>query len=314
MTFYFNWEVQLMEAIQSILGTAGVYIMSFFTTIGEEAVMIGVMAFLYWCYDKEMAKFIGINMVTGLVLNPMIKNVFLRRRPYFDNPGIKCLKPVNSKYDIYDIAAQGFSFPSGHSMNSGIMYGSFPAYKGREGKNFKILLAIGIGIPFLVGISRFSLGVHYPTDVLVGWTVGFAVIMIIPRLERALKSRYKMMLILWLISLIGIFYCRTNDYFTGLGIMTGLFAAIWFEERYVNFKNTKDPLKCALRLIFGLAFYFGLNTLLKMPFSPEFLSSGTMASFMVRAVRYTIVTFVILGAYPLCFDRIRLGRKSGEEG
>ena len=41
-----------------------------------------------------------------------------------------------------------------------------------------VILVIGIGLPLLVGISRFILGVHYPTDVLVGWLMGIVLIVL----------------------------------------------------------------------------------------------------------------------------------------
>jgi membrane-associated phospholipid phosphatase len=48
----------------------------------------------------------------------MAKNIALRRRPYFDHESIHILRVVEPEADIYDIAAQGYSFPSGHSTNA----------------------------------------------------------------------------------------------------------------------------------------------------------------------------------------------------
>ncbi len=45
----------------------------------------------------------------------------------------------------------------------------------------------------------------------------------------------------------------------------------------------------------------GLNTLLKLPFSKEFLSGGVIAALPVRSERYAIVAFVDFGAYPMMF-------------
>ena len=47
--------------------------------------------------------------------------------------------------------------------------------------------------------------------------------------------------------------------------------------------------------------YLVLNTLLKMPFSEQFLNSGTFLAGMVRTVRYLIVSFVAVGVYPFVF-------------
>ena len=162
-TFYFEWEVALMQWIQSWLGPVGTAIASVISEMGEQLVCVAVLGFLYWCWEKEYGKYVGLNVLVGITLNPMIKNIFIRRRPYFDHPGIKCLKPVEKGADIYDISAQGYSFPSGHSTNAVTMYTSLGRYK----KN-RILTIIGIIVPLLVGISRFCVGVHYPTDVICG--------------------------------------------------------------------------------------------------------------------------------------------------
>ena len=298
-----------MEWLQSGMGSAGAAIAQFLTACGEELVLILLLGFIYWCYDKEFGKFIGVNIVVGLTWNPMLKNVALRRRPYFDHPGIRCIRPADPKAEIFDISEQGFSFPSGHSTNGVIAYGSMPAYKKNKG-----LLAVGIVMPLLIGLSRVMLGVHYPTDVLVGWLMGGIVVVLVSWLQRKVRKKWILHLILFLTALPGMFYCNTADYYTCVGLMAGLFLAIAFEERYVRFENTKDPAECVIRILGGFAVYALLNTGLKLPFSKEFLASGTTAAYMVRFVRYILVGFVTLGVYPLVFSRIHLHSQKQEKG
>ncbi|WP_026526155.1 phosphatase PAP2 family protein [Butyrivibrio sp. VCD2006] len=304
-TFYFAFEPALMEWIQSIMGDTGAKIVSGFSAFGEETVLILIMGFLYWCYDKKFGIYIGTNMVVGLTLNPLIKNIFLRRRPYMDNPGIKCLRPVEPKADIYDISAQGYSFPSGHSMNSAIAYGTLARYKRQ-----RIFTILAFVIPLLVGISRVSVGVHYPTDVLTGWACGVVVIFAVPYINEKFgeANRWKVNLVYFLISCVGVFYCRTDDYFAGLGIMAGFFVGIEIEKRFVNFEGTMQPVHCILRLLGGLVLYLALNKLLKLPFSSEFLASGTMAAYIIRAIRYFLVLLFLIGIYPYVF-RFFSGKK-----
>ena len=109
--------------------------------------------------------------------------------------------------------------------------------------------------------------------------------------------------ILLLVTLPGLLYCRSNDYFSGLGILIGFLAATPFEKRFVRFENTRVWWRCALRLLGGFAVYFAANSLLKLPFSAAFLESGTMAALLVRAARYAIVVFLDLGVYPLVFRK-----------
>ena len=56
-----------MEWLQGALGSLAKPIGSFFTMFGEEMILVAILGFLYWCYNKELAKQIGMMMVVGLV-------------------------------------------------------------------------------------------------------------------------------------------------------------------------------------------------------------------------------------------------------
>lgn len=67
------------------------------------------------------------------------------------------------------------SFPSGHSTISAATYLTLGALAARlqPGRRLKIfVLAVAALLAFLVGFSRVYLGVHWPSDVLAGWTIG----------------------------------------------------------------------------------------------------------------------------------------------
>ncbi|MDI6894898.1 MAG: amidase domain-containing protein [Bacillota bacterium] len=72
------------------------------------------------------------------------------------------------------VSAGGYSFPSGHSFVSFVLYGYLVLLVGRLAPRWRwlrvplLLVAVGIGL------SRVYLGVHYPSDVLGGWALGAA--------------------------------------------------------------------------------------------------------------------------------------------
>ncbi|MBQ6671323.1 MAG: phosphatase PAP2 family protein [Firmicutes bacterium] len=295
-SFFFQWEVDLMEFVQALLGSVGAAVASVVSMFGEELVLVLVLGFMYWSWDKKIGRRIGLNIVMGVVWNPLIKNIALRRRPYFDNPGIKCLKPVDSSADIYDIKAQGWSFPSGHSANSTIAFGSIAYYYKK-----KAVRIICILLPILVGISRFCVGVHYPTDVICGWALGAVIVFLMPWLLDRAKHKALLYLIIFIISLSGCFWCRTDDYYTGIGMMAGFFLGDLFEEKYVRFENTRVWWRMILRVVLGGAIFFGLNVVLKLPFPGWMLKTEDALGYAIRAVRYAVILFVEVGVYPLAF-------------
>ncbi len=295
-TFFFDWETSLIVWLQTALGPGGAAVASFLSSLGEELVLVSIICFLYLCYDKRFGRYAGLNVLVCLAVAPMIKNVFIRRRPYFDDPRIRCLKPVDSGADIYDISAQGYSFPSMHASNSTAVYGSVARYK-----KTRWLTAVCVAVPLLVGVSRFILGVHYPTDVLCGWILGAAAVFLVPWLEAKIPDRRLFYGLILLVTLPGLFFCRSEDYFTGIGMLTGFMLGSWFEEKYVDFDNTREPLRCVLRLLAGILLFVGINTILKLPFSKAFLDSGTYSALLVRTVRYFLDLFLLVGPFPLLF-------------
>ena len=298
-TFYFQWEVELMRFLQAYMNDIEVKIASIVSMFGEELFLVLVLGFVYWVYDKRIGLKIGMNMMLANLAYPMIKNIALRRRPYMDHAGIECLKIVDKEADPMDIYAQGYSFPSGHSANSSVAMASLAYF-------FKhwIFKVLAVLIPLLVGVSRFCLGVHYPTDVLCGWLLGYGAVFLMPFLEKRFKSPRTLYVIIFAIGCVGFFYCRTNDYFSSLGMLLGLIIGNMFEEKYVNFDKPANAFAAVLRLIGGIALFFGLNTLLKMPFPSSILDSASAAQFALRFTRYAIIIFVEVGVYPMLFGKI----------
>ena len=293
--FFFDWEVNLILFIQQHLGSAGIFLLSLISEFGEEVVIVAIIGYLYWGIDKKFGRYLAQVTLVNLVVNGMLKGLFMRRRPYFDNEAITPLKPADPSFDTYDVMGQGYSFPSGHSSNVTSVFGALYYYTKK-----KILLLAAAVIILLVGISRFALGVHYPTDVFFGWLEGLLVLWLINTLTEKL-SRNTLYLLLGAVSLTGFFFCKSADYYTGVGLLLGFLLGDLFQERYIRFENTDRPLIAVIRAVGGAVVLLAISSLCKLPFPKELLDSAGTIPYLIRTGRYLIATFLSISVYPLCF-------------
>ena len=301
-----EWEVNLIEWLQKTVGNLNGTFISLLGFIGGEMGLLLVVLIILFCWKKETGKRLALIIAAVNSWLPMIKSVVLRPRPYMEYPDrVKGVADVGTSAPLTDVAAHGYSFPSMHSAS--VMALFIPLAREVRKKWMWILAVVTI---FLVGLSRSVTGMHYPTDVLAGWALGLICIGIFTLLEKKVKNEWARHLILLASVLPGVFYVRTDDYFTALGLMIGLIAAIHFEEKFVNFSDTRNVWAMILRVVGAFAIYFVMNKLLKMPFSTEFLTGGTLGALLVRTARYAIIIFVMIGVYPKAFPLFeKIGKK-----
>jgi len=298
--FFFDWEIQFMAWLQSFENGFFTAVATFFTMLGEEYLMILIVGLIYWSLNKDLGRKVSLALSGTMVAGAFIKCIAMRRRPYMDNPEVKCIRAAHPDEDLMSETAQGYSFPSLHASMSAATYGSLARETGK-----KVLIYIAFILPFFIGLSRNYLGVHYPTDVLTGWVLGAAMVFLLGAAER--KKGYKAGFVMVLaVGLIGIFFSRDNEYFSAIGIVAGIFAGFMFEEKYVNFERAKSVLSIIVRPIIGLLIFVVLNVLLKMPVKN--LSPEDHAGFLLvyRAFRYALAGFVLMGPYPWLFKKAKL--------
>ena len=302
-----EWEVELIEWVQKTLGSLNSTIGTILSFVGGEIGLLLVVLIVLFCWKKECGKRLALIVTAVNTWLPMIKAVVLRPRPYMEYPDrVQGIADFGDSASLDDIAAQGYSFPSTHSASAaGILIPLAKEVKKRW------MWIVAIVMTFLVGVSRAVNGMHYPTDILAGWALGLAGAGICMLLEKKVKNEWIRHLILLATVLPGLFFVRTEDYYTSLGLVIGLIAAIHFEEKFVNFSDTRNIWAMILRVVGAFAIYYVLNTLLKLPFSKEFLSGGTMGAFLVRMVRYAVIIFVVIGIYPKVFPLFeKVGKKN----
>lgn len=119
---------------------------------------------LIFVRNKKLAFFLLLTFATASVINHILKAIIGRPRPFDANEGI-------FNYGNED----GFSFPSGHSLCSGI-FATFLVYHLFQTTKNGWTRALGTiaysMFAMLIAFSRMVLGVHYLTDVIAGIILG----------------------------------------------------------------------------------------------------------------------------------------------
>jgi len=133
-------------------------IMKVFTFLGDEEFFLLFLPVAYWLWRKEVMGRTGMVLLFTFVLNAVIKGIFQVPRP-------ETIEHL--------VHAEDWSFPSGHSQGAMVLWG-WLAYELKDRRAFIIAGILIAG----VGFSRIYLGVHYPTDVLGGFIIGFITLMV----------------------------------------------------------------------------------------------------------------------------------------
>lgn len=111
------------------------------------------------------------------IFNRIIKLIFKRPRP---------------EESLHLIEEGGYSFTSGHSITSMVVFGLLIYLVRKYVKNRKAanILTAALAVPWIfIGLSRIYMGVHFPSDVLAGWALGAAVLIGIIVLEEKCAAR-----------------------------------------------------------------------------------------------------------------------------
>ncbi len=147
--------------------SAGLTACMLFVTHWHGMVGAAVMGLLLaaWFYRRQEHYWLlaaGFVVLGGMLLNVLLKYVFQRARPSFDDP-------------LLTLAT--YSFPSGHTANAALLYGLAGCWLWQRYRGAGARAAVVAGccaMVVLVGFSRMYLGVHYLSDVLAAATEGVA--------------------------------------------------------------------------------------------------------------------------------------------
>ncbi len=122
-------------------------------------VVLVCLGILWWRRYRQEAKIFAIACLGAFTLNTGLKLFFTKPRPL-----------------LWDrlISETSFSFPSGHALGSLVLYGLIAYLLATRYPQLSIFIyTLAVILIMAIGISRLYLGVHWPTDIIAGYGIGF---------------------------------------------------------------------------------------------------------------------------------------------
>lgn len=269
------------------------------TAFGEELVLVGIFAVIYWCVNKTLAYKIAFSYFLSGAIVQTVKIGCRIDRPWVRDPGFH---PVDSALTT----ATGYSFPSAHTQSSTSLYGSI-AFHFKKAP-FYVITFVLIA---LVMLSRMYLGCHTPMDVGAGFLITVVTAFIVNYLYDNFNSTLATDLIA-MILMVGIntglivysFYLIRSGITTEALAMDGFKAAGagigfgigWFiEKRYIRFTPKHSIIGIQLlKVVIGLAGALLIKSGIKL------LLGDTP---VVSLIRYFLVILWVVVAFPLIIKK-----------
>lgn len=228
--------LDIIRAIQSIANPFLDETMCFISEVwNSETTYMLLLAVLFWVYDKRFVRYAVSILLLGRWFNNILKWNIGAERPPADQVRVICAE-----------TAPDPAFPSGHSQLPMMVLGILALHFRKTW--FTVSMAALI---FLIGFSRLYLGVHWPIDVLGGWTIG-ALMLVGFELSRGYwngeKLSYKAQLtfaILLPLAVLGVTFALPvfpHETWKLIGAWIGFSLGAVLEERFIGF----DPRRATI--------------------------------------------------------------------
>lgn len=166
-----DWDSSVVDAVhgQVAIRPTLARVLGWISTLthpNSVRLVTGVLVVVLWLRGRRRAAaWLAVTVAVGGALDPVLKNAVARARPAFDHPVA---------------LAPGYSFPSGHALNSMLLAACLVILvqgptRGRPGLR-ATARAAAVALVLVTGADRVGLGVHYVTDVVAGWLVALTTV------------------------------------------------------------------------------------------------------------------------------------------
>lgn len=286
-------EIQFLQFLENLRTDFLVKLFEGITMLGEETILILMIAVLYFAYDKHLAQRIGYITITSMCVNNIVKNLVKRPRPFASG----AVNPARAH------TATGYSFPSGHTQTIATWSSAFAMYF----KKAWVSVLAGIAI-VAVAFSRLFLGVHYPSDVIVGAALGVTISIGLSIVYAKATDIHKLYRNTCLVMLpFAIWFLITadplyDDFFKLYGMLIGLHFATIIEEKYAPLTYDAAWWKKALRVVIGIAAVLIIKEGVKLLDVFGILR----ISLVLDAFRYMLLVIVGFGLCPILFKKMKI--------
>ena len=286
-----EWGIEVIVAVQTIRSPVLDVFFQGITFLGNAEFYLLLAPIIIWSVSYRLGARMGILLLLSSYINQALKNALMQPRPCEPRPDL-CIDQT-----------EGYGIPSGHSQNAIMFWGVIAHWASRARAWIAAILLM-----LLIGLSRIYLGVHFPSDVLVGWAIGIVIlglyIVLGERVEKWLGGLSLAVQILLALSLpILLLAIQPNDVMVQItGAFAGIAIGVALGVRYLDFDAGGLIWKRAVRFLLGVAvvgaIYFGLRFI--------FPGEGETFYAVFRFVRYGLVgLWISLGA-PWLFLRMGL--------
>ena len=301
--------------------------MRMITFLGNEEFYLFVAPAIYWCLDAALGLRLGLGLMISGLINSAFKIAIHGPRPFW----------VDAKVTAFS-SETSFGAPSGHAQNATVVWGILA--KSTHKKWGWILAGVLI---FLIGLSRMYLAVHFPHDVLLGWSIGALILWAMIKWEKpftAWFSRFQFtqqILLAFFTSAAAILFMSAIRYLirgwvlpeawalaasqaypdadpiaplalssmvSNAGTFFGLaVGGLWLNQR--GYFDARGPLwQRLLRFLLGVIGVF----ILWFGLGEIFPRGETLAPYILRYIRYALVGLWISGIAPWLFIQIKIAQ------
>lgn len=274
-------QLEIIKKVQSIHSPFMDHVFEGITMLGEEAIAILLASFILWCLNKKQGFRLAFVLLSGLLINTSLKEVFDVKRP-IGMEGVRSLRTHT---------ATGKSFPSGHTQMVTMLF----AWLSFQIKRPWFTVFSGLSI-LGVALSRVYLGVHWPTDVIASVFIGVIWVVLSMKFMPVIENHVvKSCILITMLSWFGAVLFYSHDYMKVLGMMTGLMVSMVVQDRYIDFEPMGTNIQKTCMFLVGIlgviVILLTLKTLL-----PKSIVSDTL--------RYGIMVFWLGAMLPAAYMRV----------